>query len=81
MAAQRAEQARAEQEQVWRKAIAGRAVNDFTPYKISHVFQEGQLIAHKRFGDGVVARVIDAAKVEVLFQDASRVLGQGQPTA
>ena len=39
-------------------------------------FHEGDLLRHKKFGDGVVTRVIDAHKVEVLFRDEARTLAQ-----
>ena len=65
------------QEQQWEKAIAGRAMSDFSPYNVSGNFREGQLLRHKKFGDGVVTRVIDGHKVEVLFKDEARTLAQG----
>ena len=40
-------------------------------------FREGDLLRHKKFGDGVVTRVIDAHKVEVLFRDEAKTLAQG----
>ena len=40
-------------------------------------FSEGDLLRHKKFGDGVVTRVIDDHKVEVLFRDEARTLAQG----
>jgi hypothetical protein len=64
-------------EQRWEQAIAGRAVLDFKPYEVAATFQEGELLRHKKFGDGVVTRVIDAHKVEVLFRDEARTLAQG----
>ncbi len=65
------------QEQQWEKAIAGRGMAEFKPYNVSATFQEGQLLRHKKFGDGVVTRVIDAHKVEVLFKDEAKTLAQG----
>jgi hypothetical protein len=65
------------QEQAWEKAIAGRGVNEFKPYNVSANFREGELLRHKKFGDGVVTRVIDAHKVAVLFKDEERTLAQG----
>src|SRR5258708_2163547 len=56
-------------EQQWEKAIAGRSVSDFKPYNVAGSFHEGDLVRHKKFGDGVVTRVIDEHKVEVLFRD------------
>jgi hypothetical protein len=63
-------------EQSWEKAIAGRGVNDFKSYTIAASFHEGDLLRHKKFGDGVVTRVIDGHKVEVLFRDEARTLAQ-----
>jgi hypothetical protein len=65
------------QEQMWEKAIAGRGMNEFKAYNTTATFQEGQLLRHKKFGDGVVMRVIDAHKVEVLFKDEPKTLAQG----
>ncbi len=64
-------------EQQWEKAIAGRAMSDFKSYNVGGTFSEGDLLRHKKFGDGVVTRVIDAHKVEVLFRDEARTLAQG----
>lgn len=64
-------------EQIWEKAIAGRGVGEFRAYNLSATFREGELVHHKKFGDGVVTRVIDAGKVEVLFKDEARTLAQG----
>jgi hypothetical protein len=62
--------------EVWEKAIAGRSVSDFKTYNVGASFNEGDLLRHKKFGDGVVTRVIDAHKVEVLFRDEPRTLAQ-----
>jgi len=64
-------------EQSWEKAIAGRGVNEFKAYNVGGSFKEGDLVRHKKFGDGLVTRVIDAHKVEVLFRDEARTLAQG----
>ena len=74
--ATKAEQARASREQSWEKAVTGRALNDFRKYTIHETFREGDLIRHSRFGDGVVTRIIDANKVEILFKDEPRTLAQ-----
>jgi len=68
--------AAARHEQTWEKAIAGRGVSEFKVYNVSASFQEGDLVRHKKFGDGVVTRVIDSHKVEVLFRDEARTLAQ-----
>jgi hypothetical protein len=64
-------------EQKWEQAIAGRGVLEFKTYDAGGNFREGELLRHKKFGDGVVTRVIDAGKVEVLFRDEARTLAQG----
>jgi hypothetical protein len=63
-------------EQQWEKAIAGRGMTEFKAYNVGASFNEGDLLRHKKFGDGVVTRVIDAHKVEVLFRDEARTLAQ-----
>jgi hypothetical protein len=64
-------------EQRWEQAIAGRGMLEFKRYEVAGTFQEGELLRHQKFGDGVVTRVIDAHKVEVLFRDEARTLAQG----
>ena len=64
-------------EQQWETAIAGRGVLEFKPYNVGGSFREGDLVRHKKFGDGLVTRVIDAHKVEVLFRDEAKTLAQG----
>lgn len=73
----KAAQAIMDRERSWEKAIAGKAMSDFRVYRVSLTFQEGDLIRHSKFGDGVVTRIIDNAKVEILFKDEARTLAQG----
>ena len=72
----RAAAALARHEHSWEQAIVGRGVHDFKSYSVDATFAEGDLIRHKKFGDGVVTRIIDAHKVEVLFRDEARTLAQ-----
>jgi hypothetical protein len=65
------------QEERWEKATLGRAMVEFKPYDVSGSFQEGELVRHKKFGDGVVTRIIDGHKIEILFRDEARTLAQG----
>ncbi len=71
------EQERREREQSWERAVSGKLVSDFIKYNIKGTFQVGDLVKHSKFGDGVVTRIIDAHKVEVLFRDEPRTLAQG----
>lgn len=73
-----AERAEREMTASWESAIAGQPSNAFKPYRVSVVFGLGELVRHSKFGDGVVARVIDRGKVEVLFKDGLRTMAQGQ---
>lgn len=75
-AAQRAER---DQTLAWERAIAGQPSGAFKPYRINVTFGEGELIHHSKFGDGVVARVIDRGKIEILFKDGPRTMAHGQP--
>lgn len=65
----------------WEKSIAGQPPTAFRPYSVKATFGQGELIRHTRFGDGVVARVIDPLKVEVLFEDGPRTMAQGMVDA
>lgn len=73
-----AERAERERTAMWEQAIAGKPSAAFKPYRISNVFGAGELVRHPKFGDGVVARVIDRGKVEVLFKDGPRTMAHGQ---
>jgi len=73
----KAQQAVLDRERMWEKATSGRTVAEFKKYTVSQTFAEGDLIRHTKFGDGVVLRVIDPRKVEILFKDEQRTLAQG----
>lgn len=75
-AAQRAER---DQTLAWERAIAGQPSGAFKPYRVTLTFGEGELIHHSKFGDGVVAKVIDRGKIEILFKDGPRTMAHGQP--
>lgn len=65
----------------WERAVAGKDYNLFRPYRIDLTFSKGDLVRHSKFGDGVVATILDAAKVEVLFRDGPRMLAQSRQIA
>lgn len=66
-----------ERRQQWEQAIMGRSTGDFTPYRMTEVLAEGQLVRHKKFGDGVVTDVRHDGKVRILFQAGERTLVHG----
>lgn len=74
VAAAEAELAR---ERAWEKAVSGQPVTSFKPYRVSGSFQESDLVRHTKFGDGLVTRVLDKSKIEVMFREGPRVLAQG----
>jgi hypothetical protein len=63
---------------MWEHAIAGQPMSAFKPYRITLTLGPGELVRHSKFGDGVVARVIDRGKVEILFQDGPKTMAHGQ---
>jgi hypothetical protein len=66
----------------WEKAIAGQAFDAFKPYRIDKTFAKGDLVRHGKFGEGVVATILDANKCEVLFREGVKTLAQSiQPSA
>jgi hypothetical protein len=73
----RAEAARLGREREWLAGLNARAIADYMPYNVSTVFSTGDVVRHKKFGDGVVTRVIDAQKIEVLFKDEPKTLAHG----
>jgi hypothetical protein len=75
--AARAEKAEREQTSAWEHAIAGKPSSAFVPYRVSLTFGQGDLVKHPKFGDGVVVRVIDQSKLEILFKDGPRMMAQG----
>jgi hypothetical protein len=73
----KAQQAVMDRERTWEKSVNGRAVSEFRPYRVSEVFEEGDLVRHSKFGDGIVTRLLEGKKVEILFKDDARTLAHG----
>ncbi len=60
----------------WEQAVLGKPIKDFTRYTVKATFRQGELVHHAKFGEGVVTRIVDAAKVEIAFKDETRMLAQ-----
>ena len=60
----------------WPTLVAEVEDSDITDYDFSQPFAEQQAIRHKKFGVGVITKVIDYGKIEVVFQDEKKVLAQ-----
>jgi DNA-directed RNA polymerase subunit M/transcription elongation factor TFIIS len=76
-AAIRAEEERLGRERFWEKAVSGKTPSEFRAYKVTETFTEGELIRHSKFGDGIVTRIVDSKKVEILFREEPKTLAQG----
>jgi len=75
-----AEKVRVEAQRVndWESRIAGQAVDAFTRYSIDKTYKRGELIAHKKFGEGYVVDVLEDGKVSIMFRDGPKTLAQKQ---
>jgi hypothetical protein len=73
----KAQQVVMDRERTWEKSVNGRAVSEFRPYRVSEIFDEGDLVRHSKFGDGIVTRLLEGKKVEILFKDDARTLAHG----
>ena len=73
----KAQQLVMDRERTWEKSIAGKGVHDFRKYRVSEIFEEGDLVRHSKFGDGIVTRLLEGKKVEILFKDDARTLAHG----
>ncbi len=73
------ERARAEQMRFseWETQTAGKPSDAFTQYSMNHRFSEGELVAHKKFGEGYVTEVLEDGKVSIMFRDGARTLAHG----
>lgn len=65
---------RAARQSAFAQATEGRDLSQARRYRISYMFEEGELMQHHVFGVGVVLRLLSDAKVQVAFSDAERVL-------
>lgn len=72
-----AAQAERDRTRTWEKSVSGKGMSDFRAYRISERWNEGELVRHSKFGDGVITKILDSAKIEVLFKDGPKTLAQG----
>lgn len=62
----------------WETRVLGQAATAFTRFAIDRTFSAGELLLHKKFGEGYVVEVLDGLKVSVMFRDGARTLVHGQ---
>lgn len=70
--------AKNEERQTWAQAVHGRSDADFTQYALSGVYEVGELLRHKKFGDGVVLAMLEDGKMQVAFEEGPKTLVYGR---
>jgi hypothetical protein len=60
----------------WAEQLEGKGDESFVAYAFSSRFEKGALLAHPKFGKGVVVGV-EPQRIEVLFEDGLKKLGHG----
>jgi len=66
---------------IWEDALSKADASHVQPYRPTHCFQPEDVMEHPHFGKGVVVRVYDLTKMEVLFEDQVRRLVHNRPAA
>jgi hypothetical protein len=72
----KADKISAKDERAWKTAIGDRDTAAASTYAPSARFTEGGIVAHTKFGVGVVTRV-EGTKCEILFRDGARIMVHG----
>ncbi len=62
----------------WKDVVADRPDNAFAPYASASRYEKDALIAHSKFGKGIVVEV-DGNKVHILFEQGVLRLLHGTP--
>ena len=58
----------------YKKAMAGKDISQARRYKTSESFEPDDIMDHKKFGVALVSRVLVDSKIEVVFNDGTKVL-------
>ena len=64
--------------QAWEEASRGKDLSDPRPYRPRERYTLDEVIAHPRFGLGIVRGVKQGDKIYVVFEDDTRVLAHGR---
>jgi hypothetical protein len=62
-----------EEEKTWEEYMANQPLEAFVPYSLNAAFTKGQLIAHAKFGNGIVLAV-EGARIDSLFSEGKKRL-------
>jgi len=63
----------------WKEAVAEQPDGAFSAYATGSTFEKDALVAHSKFGKGIVLEV-DGNKVQILFEEGIRKLLHGTPS-
>ena len=74
----RASSARKSPETLFEELITGRDISQPTRYTIREEFEVDAVVDHKKFGIGVVTKVMADQKVEVTFREGVKILIHGR---
>ncbi len=69
---------RAKKKNQFQDAMDGRDTSKAAPYKISKKYNLDDVIKHKTFGLGLVTRVVSDKKLEVLFEESTKLMVHGR---
>ncbi|MBI2896677.1 MAG: hypothetical protein HYY06_24175 [Deltaproteobacteria bacterium] len=61
----------------WMQALSGRDLKAARPYSMASTFEAGDLIQHSSFGAGLISRLVAPNKIEVVFEEGTKVLIHG----
>lgn len=62
----------------WKEAVAEQPDGAFAAYATASTFEKDALVAHSKFGKGIVLEV-DGNKIQILFEEGIRKLLHGTP--
>ncbi len=65
----------------WNKLVGDHDPSELLAYSVTHTFVNDELLTHPKLGAGIVMRVVDGNKIEVLFREGLRTLVHGRPPA
>ena len=60
----------------WDTMVAEVEENEVKEYDFSKDFRSAKAVNHKSFGVGVITKIVNNTRMEVLFKDGTRMLGQ-----
>jgi hypothetical protein len=63
---------------IWEETLGDRDLSNPSPYTFTGLFKENELIEHKKFGRGLVMRLMGEGKMEVIFKEGTKVLVCGE---